>query len=151
MRRFNKPLSPVAGANLITPATPPVEKDYKKTFKIAALFPVAGLALGLGVALMRELLAGRAFRTSKSIQSRLRMACLGVLPKVETLSDQDGERRAQNDAAPRTLARGDRGISWTVVDYPLSRFSEGVRSIKLAIDMDKEVGQGDRLHLLNSE
>src|SRR5208283_4140727 len=27
-------------------------------------------------------------------------------------------------------------ISWTVVDYPLTRFSEGVRSIKLAIDME---------------
>ena len=32
--------------------------------------------------------------------------------------------------------RGDRGISWTVVDHPLSRFSEGVRSIKLAIDLE---------------
>ena len=87
LSRYNASLqqavSPVAGASVITPATPPVEKDYKKTFKIAALFPIAGLALGLGVALMREFLAGRVFRTSKSVQSRLRMACIGVLPKVE--------------------------------------------------------------------
>jgi succinoglycan biosynthesis transport protein ExoP len=137
--RYNTSLqqavSPVAGANVITPATPPVERDYKRTLKIAALFPVAGLALGLGVALMRELLAGRVFRTSKSIQSRLGMACIGVLPKVEAKRPRR-LRHAQTDAAPRMLARGDRAISWTVVDYPLSRFSEGVRSIKLAIDMD---------------
>ena len=31
---------------------------------------------------------------------------------------------------------GDRGISWTVVDHPLSRFSEGIRSIKMAIDLE---------------
>ena len=143
--RYNASLqqaaSPVAGAYIITPATPPADRDYKKTFKVAALFPVAGLALGLGAALLRELLAGRAFRTGKSIQSRLRMACLGVLPKVEHPKRLRRLKRTQDDAAPRTLTRGDRGVSWTVVDYPLSRFSEAVRSIKLAIDMDKSSGK----------
>ena len=139
LNRYNASLqqavSPVAGASVITPATPLVQKDYKKTYKVAAMFPVAGLALGLGVALMRELLAGRAFRTSKSVQSRLRMACIGVLPMGEDHKRPRRLKNAQSGAAPRNLVRGDRGISWTVVDYPLSRFSEGVRSIKLAIDM----------------
>ena len=45
-------------------------------------------------------------------------------------------KKAQSGDATRTLARGDRGISWTPVDYPLSRFSEGIRSIKLAIDLE---------------
>jgi polysaccharide biosynthesis transport protein len=136
--RYNASLqqgvSPVAGASVISPAAPPVEKDYKKTIKLAALFPVAGIALGLGVALMREFLAGRAFRTSKSVQSRLRMACIGVLPKVRGAKRLRRLEPAQN-AAPRTLVRGDR-VSWTVVDYPFSRFSEGIRAIKLAIDMN---------------
>ncbi len=144
--RYNASLqqavSPVLGATIITPAAPPVERDYKKTFKVAALFPIAGFALGLGIALMRELLAGRVFRTSKSIQSRLGMACIGVLPKVEGARRPRRLRHAQTNTAPRTLARGDRGISWTVVDYPLSRFSEGVRSIKLAIDMDNRSRSG---------
>jgi succinoglycan biosynthesis transport protein ExoP len=140
MTRYNASLqqaaSPVAGASVISPATPLVQKDYKKTYKVAALFPIAGLALGLGVAGLRELLAGRVFRTSKSVQSRLRMPCIGVLTKVEEAKRPRRRlKQVQNGAAPRTLARGDRGISWTVVDYPLSRFSEGVRSIKLAIDM----------------
>jgi polysaccharide biosynthesis transport protein len=144
--RYNASLqqavSPVVGAIVITPAAPPVERDYKKTFKVAALFPIAGLALGLGVALMRELLAGRVFRTSKSIQSRLGIACVGVLPRVEGARRPRRLRHAQTDIAPRALARGDRGISWTVVDHPLSRFSEGVRSIKMAIDMDNRSRSG---------
>jgi polysaccharide biosynthesis transport protein len=136
--RYNASLqqaaSPVAGAEVITPATLPVERDYKKTFKVAALFPIAGLALGIGAAIMRELLAGRVFRTSKSIRSRLRIACIGILPKVENARRASRRKRGQSGGPPRTLARGDRGVSWTVVDYPLSRFSEGVRAIKFAID-----------------
>jgi polysaccharide biosynthesis transport protein len=140
LNRYNasiqQAVSPIAGFSIITPATPPDEKDYKKIFKVAALFPIGGLALGLGVAMMREFLAGRAFRTSKSVQSRLRMACIGVLPRVEGGRWPRRGKRKQSGAAPRTLARGDRGISWAAVDYPLSRFSDGVRSIKLAIDMN---------------
>lgn len=139
INRYNSSLqqavSPVAEASIITRATPLVQRDYKKTFKVTALFPVGGLALGLGVALLRELLAGRAFRTSKSVQSRLRMACLGLLPKVEHAKRRRKPKEASSDAPPRTLIRGDRGVSWTVVDYPHSRFSEGIRSIKMAIDM----------------
>ena len=139
LTRYNASLqqavSPVAGANVITPATAPVERDYKKTFKLAGLFPVAGLALGVGVALLRELLAGRVFRTSKSIRSRLRIACIGVLPKAGN-AKRRRQKRPSSNPAQRTIGRGDRGISWTAVDYPLSRFSEGVRSIKLSIDME---------------
>lgn len=44
-------------------------------------------------------------------------------------------RKAQSEGA-RSLVRGDRGISWTAVDHPRSRFSEGIRSIKMAIDQE---------------
>jgi succinoglycan biosynthesis transport protein ExoP len=146
LSRYNASLqqagSPIAGSSVISSATPLVEEDYKRTVKTAAMFPIAGLALGIGVALMRELLAGRVFRTSKSIQSRLRIACIGVVPKVEGARRPRRLRHGQVDAPPRTLVRGDRGVSWTVVDYPLSRFSEGVRSIKLAIDMDNRSRSG---------
>ena len=142
LNRYNASLqqaaSPIAEASVITRATPLVNKDYKKTYKVAAMFPVAGLALGLGVAFLRELLAARAFLTSKSVQSRLRIACIGVLPKVKDAKRQRRPKHTQSGApASRTLGRGDRGISWTVLDYPLSRFSEGVRSIKFAIEMDR--------------
>ena len=106
LSRYNASLqqavSPVAGSSVITSATPLVERDYKKTLKIAAMFPVAGLALGLGAALMRELLARRVFRTSKSIQTRLRLACIGVLPAVEAARRPRRMKHGQIAVAPRT-------------------------------------------------
>ena len=139
--RYNASLqqiaSPVAEASVITPATPLVSKDYKKTYKMAAIFPALGLALGLGVALLREVIAGRVFLTSRSVQSHLRIPCIGLVPKVQNRKRTGWlARKPQSAAAARSLVRGDRGISWTGVDYPMSRFSEGIRSIKLAVDLE---------------
>jgi polysaccharide biosynthesis transport protein len=130
--------SPIAEASVITPATPLIQRDYKKTYKTAALFPALGLAVGLGIALLREVFDGRVFLTSKSIQLRLHIACIGLLPKVRDRKGRGwwAKRKPQGGDATRTLVRGNRGISWTAVDDPSSRFSEGVRSIKLAIDLE---------------
>jgi succinoglycan biosynthesis transport protein ExoP len=144
VNRYNASLqeaaSPVAEASIITTASPLIQPDAKKTLKLAALFPLGGLALGLGIALLRELLGGRVFRTSKSVQSRLRIPCVGLLPKAK-----DGRarsrlraRKQQAEATPGSIVRGDNGICWAVADYPFSRFSEGVRSIKLAIEMENK-------------
>ena len=138
--RYNASLqqiaSPIAEASVITPASPLLQKDYKKIYKTAALFPALGLALGLGVAVLREMIAGRVFLTSRSVQSHLRIPCIGLLPKVSSRKRKGWlAKKAQSNNAPRSLVRGDRGISWTAIDHPKSRFSEGVRSIKLAIDL----------------
>ena len=54
INRYNASLqqaaSPVAEASVITPATPLIQRDYKKTIQVAALFPLAGIMLGFGVA-----------------------------------------------------------------------------------------------------
>jgi polysaccharide biosynthesis transport protein len=139
--RYNASLqqiaSPIAEASVITPASPLIPKDYKKIYKTAALFPALGLALGLGIAVLREMIAGRVFLTSRSVQSHLRIPCIGLLPKINSRKRKGWlAKKAQSDDAPRTLMRGDRGISWTAIDHPLSRFSEGVRAIKLAIDLE---------------
>jgi polysaccharide biosynthesis transport protein len=139
--RYNASLqqiaSPIAEARVITPAAPLIPRDYNKTYKTAALFPVLGLALGLGIAVFREMIAGRVFLTSRSVQSHLRIPCIGLLPKVKSRKRTGwSAKKAKSGSAIRTLVREDRGISWTVIDHPLSRFSEGVRSIKLAIDLE---------------
>ena len=139
--RYNASLqqiaSPIAEASVITPATPLIPRDYKKTYKTAALFPALGLALGLGVAVLREMIAGRVFLTSRSVQSHLRIPCIGLLPKVQSRKRTGWlAKKAKSGDATRALVRGDRGISWTAIDHPSSRFSEGVRSIKLAIDLE---------------
>ena len=129
--------SPVAEASVISPASPLIQADRKKALKLAAMFPLAGLALGLGLAFMREMLGGRVFRTSKSVQSRLHIPCIGLLPKAkESARYRRQGKHLIGDTEGRFIVRGDSGVCWMVVDHPFSRFSEGVRSIKLAIELD---------------
>ena len=63
--RYNASLqqavSPVAEASVINSASPNIKRDYKKTIQVAAFFPIAGLMLGAGIAVLRELLGGRVF------------------------------------------------------------------------------------------
>ena len=141
INRYNASLqqvaSPIAEASVITSATPIIQRDYKKTFQIAALFPIGALALGFGVALLREVLGGRVFLTSKSVQSHLRIGCIGLLPKLEKVRRRRWRaKNPPNPIASRTLFRGNYELSWSVVEYPLTQFSEGVRSIMLAIDLE---------------
>jgi succinoglycan biosynthesis transport protein ExoP len=153
--RYNASLqqaaSPIAEASVITPATSLISRDYKKTYKMAALFPALGLALGLGAAVLREMIAGRVFLTSRSVQSHLRIPCIGLLPKIQHRK-RTGllAKKAKSDNGARTLVRGDRAIAWTVVDSPLSRFSEGVRSIKLAIDVENRSRPGKVIGLTSA-
>jgi polysaccharide biosynthesis transport protein len=139
--RYNASLqqiaSPIAEASIITPASPLIPRDYKKTYKTAALFPALGLFLGLGIAVLREMIAGRVFLTSRSVQSHLRIPCIGLLPKVQSRKRTGWlAKKAKSGDVTRSLVRGDRGISWTAIDHPKSRFSEGLRSIKWAIDLE---------------
>src|SRR6202011_1334218 len=47
---------PITEARLITKATPPAQKDYRKTFLGLAVVPVGGLLLGFALAFFRELM-----------------------------------------------------------------------------------------------
>ncbi len=140
--RYNASLqqaaSPIAEATIITPATPLIQRDYKKSVQMAALLPLAGLMLGLAIALGRETLADRVLITSSAVQSRLRIACLGVLPKVRAprRSRWRWRQKARKGSDPRTIEQADLGIGRDVVEHPFSHFSEGVRSIKFAIDLE---------------
>ena len=131
--------SPVAEASVITRARAPGARNYKKTFVIAGLFPIAGLAFGVGIALLREL-SSRVFWTSKPIESTLRIPCIGILPKLKYSAKKisSGQLQASVSGGPKSLSRGDRSICWNVVDEAFSRFSEGIRSIKVAVDLDNK-------------
>ena len=140
--RYNSSLqqaaSPIAEATIITPATPLIQRDVKKSIQLAALFPLAGLMLGLAIAFAREMLADRVLLTSKNVQSRLRIACLGVLPKVRAPRRPRWRwgKRARKGSDPRNIEQADLGISRDVVEHPFSHFAEGVRSIKFAIELE---------------
>jgi polysaccharide biosynthesis transport protein len=127
--------SPVSEASVISPAKPPSARDYKKPMVVAALFPMACIAFGLGIALVREV-ADRVVRTGKVVEARLNLPCIAMLPKTRTPRRRGSKKARDVPPAPRTIARDDRSASREVVDLPFSRFSEGIRSIKCAADVN---------------
>jgi polysaccharide biosynthesis transport protein len=103
------------------------------------------------------------FRTTSQVREHLQVDCIAVVPEVKDgakpslpstgpalkpRSDASGAissrrssgrsaRSAAKDAkksGPHTIVR-DAGIRWTVVDSPLSRFTESIRAIKIAADL----------------
>jgi polysaccharide biosynthesis transport protein len=127
--------SPVSEASVISHARPPRTKDYKKTAVIAVLFLLAGIASGVGIAIVREL-ADRVFRTGKVVEARLNLPCIAMLPKTPTPRRRQSEKVYDAPAELRTISSDDSSVSREVVDLPFSRFSEGVRSIKYAADLN---------------
>jgi capsular exopolysaccharide synthesis family protein len=98
---------------------------------------MGGIGLGAGVGLLRES-RDRVFRDSAQLQTALQIPCLALVPLVETKgSAQLPRKRASRDVTggPRTITC-DSSVSWKVVDSPLSSFTESIRSIKLAIDLN---------------
>ncbi len=126
---------PITEARLITEATPPFQKSQPKTFLVLGIALLLGLAGGFGVALVRELL-DRVIRTTDQVEKLLGIECITTLPLLKEPSEQPANSKIQNQAkfGPRTIVRS-REHFWQVVDEPFSRYAEGVRSIKIAIDL----------------
>lgn len=122
---------PITDARVLTEASPARNKSSPKTAITLALSGIAGLALGLLLALGREL-ADRSFRTPGQIEQALGVSCLGVLPRLARVQ---ARRPAVSGATPGRVLPRDLGVLQHVVKAPLSRFSETLRSVKLAIDV----------------
>lgn len=127
---------PITEARLITKATPPGQKDYRKALLGLALAPGGGLVLGIGLAFLRELM-DRVFRTERQVEASLGAHCMALVP-MWTAAEQRG-RSAEHTVdvspdGPRTIVR-DQHPLWLVSDAPFSRFADAVRSIKLSADL----------------
>jgi succinoglycan biosynthesis transport protein ExoP len=126
---------PITEAKLITKATAPKEKDFRKTLVAVAAVPAGGLALGIALALLIELM-DRAIRSGRQAETALSTNCLAVIPVVEGRKRRwswSEWRRRKSAAKERTIRRGS-GPIWVTVDHPFSLLSEAIRSIKLAMD-----------------
>jgi polysaccharide biosynthesis transport protein len=122
---------PIAEARLISPASPPESKSKPKTALILVLGILGGVALGVGLGLLRDAM-DRVFRTSAEIESALRLPCLSLVPLLR----KPPPGPVQPDKPPSQRAISNRsGTYWAVIGMPLSRFAEAIRSIKLAIDL----------------
>ena len=130
-----------SNARLVEAATPPLQKSSPKSLKILAIAAFGGLAIGGGIGLLRELL-DRVFRTSQQIEHSLQTTCLALIPalKGEALSNSPSDLPEQSASfghtGPNTIVR-ERNIIWTVSESPFSRFAESIRSLKLAVDLNR--------------
>lgn len=126
---------PITEARLISPATRPLGKSQPKTVIVLGVTLAGGLMLSLGIAMFREL-SDKVFRTSRQVEDLLRTHCLAVLPAVkQPLGKADSNDEGGRGEATRALRRTDRMLSY-VVEAPFSRFTESIRSLKVAVDLN---------------
>ena len=128
---------PISETRVIQPAAPPQSKSKPKSKIVMALGLIGGIGFGVMLGLFRELM-DRVFRTAAQIESELGLSCLALVP--ELVVPQSPVRRVKSrptdgDLGQRTVAK-DSAIHRAVIDRPLSRFAEAIRSIKLAIDLN---------------
>jgi polysaccharide biosynthesis transport protein len=126
---------PIPQLRVISHANTPLDKSHPKSKLILAISILGGISLGVGAGMLRELM-DRAFRTSDQIEATLNIPCTAMLPLLaETPRVKFSANRKAIIAqfGPRTIVR-DSSLFWTLVDSPESRFAEGIRSIKLAMD-----------------
>ncbi|HTV28339.1 MAG TPA: polysaccharide biosynthesis tyrosine autokinase [Xanthobacteraceae bacterium] len=127
---------PISDARLITSASRPLSKSAPKPGLVLALAGLTGLILGGGLGMLRDI-ADRVFRSTGQISDHLDANCVAVIPLIKGLPSNSASRKAHRGASvpgTRTITR-DTSLRWTVVDSPLSRFTESVRAIKVAVDL----------------
>ena len=121
---------PLVETRLISSASALSTKVKPRPLLVLGLSLMGGLALGVGVGLLRDLM-DRAFRTRTQVQSLLQLPCLAVVPLVKR-SQLRPRKLFAKTSGERTVAR-DASVFWRVVDSPSAIFAESIRSIKLAI------------------
>ncbi|MBR1335190.1 polysaccharide biosynthesis tyrosine autokinase [Bradyrhizobium ottawaense] len=124
---------PITEARVISAATTPLVKSSPKSLVILGAALLGGLMLSLGAAMAREL-SDKVFRTTSQVEEQLGANCVAILPALGApayTSSLPGLGRKKNNPEPDLLRY--------VVDNPLSRFSEAVRSLKVAIDLNSIV------------
>jgi polysaccharide biosynthesis transport protein len=121
---------PLVETRLISSASPLSTKVKPRPLLVLGLSLMGGLALGVGVGLLRDLM-DRAFRTRTQVQSLLQLPCIAVVPLVKR-SQLRRKKLFAKTSGERTVAR-DASMFWRVVESDSAIFAESIRSIKQAI------------------
>ena len=121
---------PITDARVITNASPPDRHSHPKVPLVLALGLAAGLGAGVGVGIVRELL-NRTIRNKRQLEKAPAFPASGLLPTIKT-----GAVRTKADAqfGPREIVPKRSELTF-VCRAPFSQFAEGIRAIKLAVDL----------------
>lgn len=124
---------PGTEARLISRASTPVGSSSPKTNIILVASAAGGALLGLGLGILRVSM-DRVFRTSGQAEVTLRANCLTLAP---ALKRGRSRRKPQEPTGLRKIAsKGN--MSWEVIERPLSRFAEAIRSIKSVVGLKRQ-------------
>lgn len=126
---------PISETRIIFPASAAQTKSKPKTKVVLSFGLLGGLALGLLLGFVRDVM-DRVFRTSSQLEAALELPCLSVVPMLSLPKQQRPTVRpqqTQEDLSQRLLSTAP-DIHRAVVGMPLSRYTEAIRAIKLAID-----------------
>ena len=126
---------PVTEARVITRAVRPLGREFKPLFKGLAVIFAGGISLGLGIAMLREFSDG-AFRTVDQIERRLQMNCITLIPLFEGDKAECQPMESKLHGGERIITHTD-SPAWAIVDSPFSDYAEAMRSLKLAIDLNR--------------
>lgn len=110
---------------------PIVVNNQKRAPKILGLGLVAGLALGVGISALRELM-NRSFLTSRQVSTALKIPCVSLVPSLPALEARPWAR--EQDAGGRIISSSRPPLS-TIQSERFSPFTEAIRSIKIAADL----------------
>jgi succinoglycan biosynthesis transport protein ExoP len=117
---------PGAEARLITRASTPTGKSSPKTLLVMSASLLGGLLLGFGAGAVICSL-DRVFRTPAQVEAVLQARCLALAPAVR------GNRKKGTPPPPypgSRIIQREASVAFNVLDQPLSRFAEAMRSIK---------------------
>jgi succinoglycan biosynthesis transport protein ExoP len=125
---------PITEARLIGPATPPPNKSQPNTLLVLAISTTAGVMLSIAAGYLREIF-DRVFRTTSQIEEVLQTNCIATLPSVKVAKTPAA---VVNEGAPtgERIIVTRHALLQYVVDSPLSRFTEGLRSLKVVMDLN---------------
>ncbi len=129
---------PITDARVITAATQPFGPSDPNKILVLLSATLGGLFLSLGVAAVREG-TDRVFRETAQIETILQMNCLATLPTVKPGARDGLPKRDINSTSTRKSANSvnaDDPILNFAVDSPLSQFTEALRSVKVAVDLN---------------
>ncbi|WP_210189211.1 polysaccharide biosynthesis tyrosine autokinase [Bradyrhizobium erythrophlei] len=127
---------PITEARIISSAGKPSKRSSPKTILVLSMACAGGLMLGFGIGLMRDL-SDRVVRTSDQVERLLGADCLATLPVLPAAALQPND----TPLSPHEM-QADVGAFWAVVSSPFSRYAEGIRSIKSAIDLNSRLRSG---------
>ena len=139
---------PISETRLITPATRG-GKSAPRSRLILALASLAGMLIGVSIGVLREI-SDRVFRTPAQIKDHLQADCIALVPLVKSENATSSLKTGKSKRAPRRSIASDRSLHWTMVKSPFSRFSEAIRGIKVAADINNatQSQQGHRHHFI---